>query len=160
MAGHKVVPDGTGYSATKHAVRVISEGLRQAVKPYNIRATIISPAAVATELPNTITDADVAQRVRKLFQIVPEHIRPRVRGSHLRVETRRNGEIAACFEDCYVPIVECRPAPKTAAQTAVPEMSKKSAASHKPVKSKWMKDFWNRPSPSLKKAIRISNATS
>ena len=33
------------------AVRVLSEGLRQEVKPYNIRTTVISPGAVATELP-------------------------------------------------------------------------------------------------------------
>ena len=33
VAGHKVRPGGTVYSATKHAVRVISEGLRQEVKP-------------------------------------------------------------------------------------------------------------------------------
>ena len=42
VAGHKVAPGGTVYSATKHAVRVISEGLRQEVKPYNIRTTVIS----------------------------------------------------------------------------------------------------------------------
>lgn len=51
VAGHRVGPGGVVYSATKHAVRVISEGLRQEVKPYNIRTTIISPGAVATELP-------------------------------------------------------------------------------------------------------------
>ena len=39
VAGHKVRPGGAVYSATKHAVRVISEGLRQEVKPYNIRTT-------------------------------------------------------------------------------------------------------------------------
>ena len=38
------------YSATKHAVRALSEGLRQEVKPYNLRTTVISPGAVATEL--------------------------------------------------------------------------------------------------------------
>jgi NADP-dependent 3-hydroxy acid dehydrogenase YdfG len=69
VAGHKVAPGGTVYSATKHAVRVISEGLRQEVKPYNIRTTVISPGAVATELPNTITDPDVAERVRKVYEI-------------------------------------------------------------------------------------------
>jgi NADP-dependent 3-hydroxy acid dehydrogenase YdfG len=69
VAGHKVGPGGTVYSATKHAVRVISEGLRQEVKPYNIRTTIISPGAVATELPNTITDPEVAARVRKVYEI-------------------------------------------------------------------------------------------
>ena len=45
VAGHKVRPGGTVYSATKHAVRVISEGLRQEVKPYNIRTTVISPGS-------------------------------------------------------------------------------------------------------------------
>src|SRR3954466_4595411 len=34
VAGHKVTPGGTVYCATKHAVRVISEGLRQEVKAY------------------------------------------------------------------------------------------------------------------------------
>jgi NADP-dependent 3-hydroxy acid dehydrogenase YdfG len=35
VAGHKVRPGSAVYSATKTAVRVISEGLRQEVKPYN-----------------------------------------------------------------------------------------------------------------------------
>ena len=67
VAGHKVRPGGTVYSATKHAVRVISEGLRQEVKPYNIRTTVISPGAVDTELPNTITDPVVASNMRKFY---------------------------------------------------------------------------------------------
>jgi NADP-dependent 3-hydroxy acid dehydrogenase YdfG len=69
VAGHKVAPGGALYSATKHAVRVISEGLRQEVKPYNIRTTVISPGAVATELPNGTTDPDMAERVRKTYQM-------------------------------------------------------------------------------------------
>jgi NADP-dependent 3-hydroxy acid dehydrogenase YdfG len=60
VAGHKVVPGAAVYCATKHAVRALSEGLRQEVKPYNIRTTIISPGAVATELPNSITEPDVS----------------------------------------------------------------------------------------------------
>ena len=67
VAGHKVRPGGTVYSATKHAVRVISEGLRQEVKPYNIRTTLISPGAVDTELPNTITDPVVGENMRKFY---------------------------------------------------------------------------------------------
>jgi NADP-dependent 3-hydroxy acid dehydrogenase YdfG len=67
VAGHKVRPGGTVYSATKHAVRVISEGLRQEVKPYNIRTTVISPGAVDTELPNTITDPEVAEAMHKFY---------------------------------------------------------------------------------------------
>ena len=68
VAGHKVTPAGTVYSATKHAVRAISEGLRQEVKPYNIRTTVISPGAVATELPSHITDRDAATNIRKFYE--------------------------------------------------------------------------------------------
>ena len=67
VAGHKVRAGGAVYSATKHAVRVISEGLRQEVKPYNIRTTIISPGAVDTELPDTISEPDVAAAMRKMY---------------------------------------------------------------------------------------------
>lgn len=67
VAGHKVSPAGTVYSATKHAVRAISEGLRQEVKPYNIRTTVISPGAVATELPNHITDQESAKNIQAFY---------------------------------------------------------------------------------------------
>jgi len=69
VAGHKVRPGSTVYSATKTAVRVISEGLRQEIKPYNIRTTIISPGAVASELPDSVTEPDVAENVRKVYDI-------------------------------------------------------------------------------------------
>jgi NADP-dependent 3-hydroxy acid dehydrogenase YdfG len=68
VAGHKVRPGSAVYSATKTAVRVISEGLRQEVKPYNIRTTVISPGAVATELPESVTEPDVAENVRKVYE--------------------------------------------------------------------------------------------
>ena len=56
VAGHRVGPGFAVYAATKYAVRALSEGLRQEVKPYNIRTTVISPGAVATELPDGISD--------------------------------------------------------------------------------------------------------
>jgi NADP-dependent 3-hydroxy acid dehydrogenase YdfG len=65
VAGHKVWPGGAVYAATKFAVRALSEGLRQEAKPHNIRTTVISPGAVATELLNTISEPDVAEAVRK-----------------------------------------------------------------------------------------------
>ena len=67
VAGHKVGPGFAVYAATKHAVRALSEGLRQEVKPYNIRTTVISPGAVATELPNGVTDPAAAERIRKFY---------------------------------------------------------------------------------------------
>jgi NADP-dependent 3-hydroxy acid dehydrogenase YdfG len=68
VAGHRVGPGSVVYSATKHAVRVISEGLRQEVKPYNIRTTIISPGAVDTELPDSISDPETAKNVQGFYQ--------------------------------------------------------------------------------------------
>ena len=67
VAGHRVGPGFAVYAATKHAVRALSEGLRQEVKPYNIRTTVISPGAVATELPNSVSDADAGARLRKFY---------------------------------------------------------------------------------------------
>jgi len=70
VAGHKVTPAGTVYSATKHAVRAISEGLRLEVKPYNIRTTVISPGAVATEPPRHITDPNSAANIQQFYEAV------------------------------------------------------------------------------------------
>lgn len=63
--GHKVAPGAAVYCATKFGVRALSEGLRQEVKPYNVRTTVISPGAVATELLDHISEKDIAQNVRQ-----------------------------------------------------------------------------------------------
>lgn len=68
VAGHKVGRNNAVYCATKTAVRVLSEGLRQEVKPYNIRTTIISPGAVQSELPQSVTEADVAAGVADFYE--------------------------------------------------------------------------------------------
>jgi NADP-dependent 3-hydroxy acid dehydrogenase YdfG len=65
VAGHRVRPGNAVYAATKHAVRALSEGVRIEVKPYNIRTTIISPGAIATELVDHISEADVQEATRK-----------------------------------------------------------------------------------------------
>jgi NADP-dependent 3-hydroxy acid dehydrogenase YdfG len=70
VAGHKVGPGFAVYAATKFAVRALSEGLRQEVKPHNIRTTVISPGAVATELPDSVTDPDASKRIRTFYDQV------------------------------------------------------------------------------------------
>ncbi|MEE9725331.1 SDR family oxidoreductase [Listeria seeligeri] len=72
VAGHQTHPGGGVYSGTKYAVRAISEALRQeeAAAKSNIRVTIISPGAVATELPNTITDEDLKGGIDQLYDSV------------------------------------------------------------------------------------------
>ncbi len=69
VAGHRVRAGTAVYSATKSAVRVITEGLRQEVKPYNIRTTIISPGAVASELLESVTEKDVAQSLSAIREM-------------------------------------------------------------------------------------------
>ena len=68
VAGHKVSVNGAVYSATKHSVRALSEGLRQEIKEWNIRTTIISPGAVATELPGSATEADIAKGLHDFYE--------------------------------------------------------------------------------------------
>jgi NADP-dependent 3-hydroxy acid dehydrogenase YdfG len=68
VAGHKVGSGFSVYAATKFAFRAIAEGLRREVKAYNIRTTVISPGAVATELLQTVTDPQIAERLQKFYK--------------------------------------------------------------------------------------------
>ncbi len=67
VAGHTISPGGAVYSASKYSVRVISEALRQEVKPYNIRTSVISPGAVDTDLTGSITAEDVASGIKQYY---------------------------------------------------------------------------------------------
>jgi len=68
VAGIKVfAPIGTVYSATKFAVRAISEGLRMEA-PDGVRTTIISPGAVASELKLHSSDSDTAAAVQAFYE--------------------------------------------------------------------------------------------
>ena len=67
-AGRRVYPGGAVYSATKYAVRALSEGMRQELGPqYGIRVTCIEPGAVATELTDAIGDDEVRETMGKMF---------------------------------------------------------------------------------------------
>lgn len=75
VAGHVVFPSGAVYCASKVAVRAISEGLRQEVGG-DIRTTIISPGAVATELTSSVKDPDASANIEQIYQqaIAPEAV--------------------------------------------------------------------------------------
>jgi len=53
-SAHRVTPTMAIYSATKAAVRALSEGLRQESK--DVRVTVVSPGMTRTELADTIHD--------------------------------------------------------------------------------------------------------
>lgn len=68
VAGHVVSAGGVVYSASKFAVRAISEGLRKELKPYNIRSTIVSPGAIDTELPASTRAEGMAQAMQAFYE--------------------------------------------------------------------------------------------
>ncbi len=70
VAGRKVMPGSAVYSATKFAVRALSEGMRMELAPNdNIKVTTIEPGAVETELANTITDDEVMKGFEKMLEM-------------------------------------------------------------------------------------------
>ena len=61
-------PGGTVYCAAKAAVRTLTEGLRMELHSENIRCTIISPGAVATELPESSSDEATRNNLREFYK--------------------------------------------------------------------------------------------
>ena len=70
VAGHVVEPAAAVYAGTKFAVRAITEGVRIEEARNNIRATIIAPGAIDTELVQTISNAKLRGNVEKLYELV------------------------------------------------------------------------------------------
>lgn len=58
VADRVVVPTAAVYSATKYAVRAVSEGLRQEVG-RDIRVTLVAPGATRSELAEAISDPEL-----------------------------------------------------------------------------------------------------
>jgi len=68
VAAYKYFPGGAVYCATKAAVKMFSEGLRQELAPsYGINVTSIEPGAVDTELTETITDTELMEDMQKMM---------------------------------------------------------------------------------------------
>lgn len=79
VAGLKAYPGGAIYGATKWAVKDLMEVLRMesAQEKTHIRTTTIYPAAIQSELLDTITDNSTAQDAQNLYdayQISPQRI--------------------------------------------------------------------------------------
>jgi NADP-dependent 3-hydroxy acid dehydrogenase YdfG len=62
-------PGGTVYCATKSAVRALTEGLRIELHSQNIRCTMISPGAVATELPESSSEEATRKNLREFYKM-------------------------------------------------------------------------------------------
>ncbi|MEU9335642.1 SDR family oxidoreductase [Streptomyces sp. NPDC048290] len=67
VSGLRVDPTSAVYSATKYAVRALSEGLRQ--ESRELRVTVISPGLTRSELTGSIGDSGVRDAVREQMDI-------------------------------------------------------------------------------------------
>src|SRR5260370_37105321 len=61
-------PGGTVYCATKAAVPTLTEGLRMELHSENVRCTMISPGAVASELPSGTSDPSSAKFLKDFYE--------------------------------------------------------------------------------------------
>lgn len=91
------------------------------------------------------------------YQIARQDIGPGLCGAPVRLEQRRDGAIAVRFENRYLQVQPCPPVEKVPPKAAAPAKPSKRRGA---VKSQWMKGFWDRPTPTLRQAIGIANATS
>ena len=62
-------PGATVYCATKSAVRALTEGLRMELHSQNIRCTMVSPGAVATELPESSSEEATRKNLREFYKM-------------------------------------------------------------------------------------------
>src|SRR5580658_2270206 len=69
FSGSKCSPGGTVYCATKAAVRALTEGLRMELHSQNIRCTMISPGAIATELSESSSDEATRKNLREFMKM-------------------------------------------------------------------------------------------
>jgi len=73
VAGRHIFPGNVVYCATKHALHVISEGLRSELASADppqkkIRVTTIAPGIVITELPESSTTEAGRSQIREYYQ--------------------------------------------------------------------------------------------
>lgn len=66
-AGHQTYPNGNVYCATKAAVRVISEGLKQDLLGTSVRVSCVDPGLVETEFSQVRFRGDT-ERAKKIYQ--------------------------------------------------------------------------------------------
>ena len=96
----------------------------------------------------------------KTYGIERADISAGLRGATVRVEKRRDGTVAIRFRDQYLRHQLCERAQPVAGPREPAAASGTKRAVKAVRKSQWMKDFFQKPGPALRKAIAISNATS
>lgn len=68
IGAYEVTPTASVYSATKYAVRAITDGLRQEMAGQNIRVTLVSPGVTESELADSITHKETIHFMKEYRQ--------------------------------------------------------------------------------------------
>ena len=94
IAGKQAVLEGSGYSATKFAVRAIGESVYRELRPFNIKLTTIYPGSTNTNffsrLESTLSaeekiqPEDIAESVVQILETNPDYL-----PSELEIRTMR-----------------------------------------------------------------------
>ncbi len=94
LAAHQVFATAGVYCATKHAVRAVSDTLREEERG-RIRVTLISPGAVETALPQGITDEKLKAAITELYRdaLTPADVARAIRFALEQPTTVEVGEI-------------------------------------------------------------------
>lgn len=78
LAGRKGGPQTSAYSASKHAVNSMTDGMRQELGDRNIRVSFLMPGATTTEVGDHISDPDwrkaIQAHVSKEGAVLPAEI--------------------------------------------------------------------------------------
>ena len=107
-----------------------------------------------------VSNGYIIQWDGKFYEIDRRDVRPGMRKAWVRVEQRLEGTIAVRFQNQYVRVRRCAqpvrelPAPKAAAAKPAKRAGRPKS------KPQWMKNFSLRSGPSVRQAVRISNARS
>jgi NADP-dependent 3-hydroxy acid dehydrogenase YdfG len=65
LAGRKGGPFTSAYSASKHAVNFMTDGMRQELGDRNIRVTVLMPGATTSEVGDNITNPQWREAIQK-----------------------------------------------------------------------------------------------
>ena len=126
---------------------------RRVGQPYDL-AAILSHV----ELREVVNNYTVRYE-GKLYQIDRRDVRAGLRKAKVQVQQRLDGTIHMRFQGQYLRIRRCAEPVKQGGPSPAADEPKRPAPKP-PKKSAWMENFFQRPSPTLEEAMRISNARS
>jgi hypothetical protein len=110
-------------------------------------------AAILSHVEKRRVNADYTfPLAAKTYRILRQDVCPGLRGAYVRVEQRRDGSVAACFNGRYLRVERCEQQPKV----APPKPAQKKATRRPTQPSDWDKNFDLKKGPKIWQAAQAS----